>query len=737
MLTIAPPYYQLRGLTVFRDHEDPDQFYYLPPAPRLARNGERPLFTLFKYRRDLTDNPELEPTRARGAGFAQLEVEAALSPLQAEALRGELAGRTGRPDARLAPVLFRSAEAQAVILQSDDGRMLQTLAQHQPAPITAPHRVAFSLALSAEGASLMQRAAEGGDLPVGVTYSLRFLALTPALHARARLDYRRVYERLAASLGVEYPRVGRAELDGELAWLIENGAIQIELISFVDAEDSKRQQDLVLALLKARLEQDFFQPSLPPSPTTAGNGGALGQLLRSLINDSGEPSAASAMFVLKAKYQVEKSLKTFELTFDSRTAVELPHVSVGFLSTLLDGEATPEVRELDLDDPFFSALSVRIVSAIDFGELADLREAVVHITHGQHHQSYSFSRTAAGPYLFQIPLTRPGGDVYTYQVEYFFESDSGVGPVHLTSDPIKSWSRVLVIEPLEHFRYRRVRFLLGPLDFAVVPRIHLQLRIAPGEEGGAEPFRKRLVLDRTTQEWTFRERAALDPRAGDWPLLLAQMSWEDARGTQHEAEGESAATTDSFVVLGPFRDVLSLLVQPAVDWRRATQLVVELRYQDDAYVFERELFFTPATGSAGQRVDIPIVDPRRRSYQFRIVLLRNDGTRREDPWANADQHLLIVGADRPTDCDVRVVLVGGAAEVLGVRVDLFSEAAAPEEPPVSVFLRPEKDTEKVAVLPLGATRKLAYRYEVRRYTAAGEELTRSGQSESQLLVIQA
>ncbi len=67
MLTIKPPFYQIRGVTIFRDHERPDDFYYLPPRAALARQGDRLSCTLFKYRRDLTDNPALDPTRARGA----------------------------------------------------------------------------------------------------------------------------------------------------------------------------------------------------------------------------------------------------------------------------------------------------------------------------------------------------------------------------------------------------------------------------------------------------------------------------------------------------------------------------------------------------------------------------------------------------------------------------------------------------------------------------------------------
>ena len=75
MLTIEPPYYSVRGITIFRDHAIADQFYYLPGAVALARTGsdQRLAFTLYKYRRDLTGNPALDPSKARGAGLALIE----------------------------------------------------------------------------------------------------------------------------------------------------------------------------------------------------------------------------------------------------------------------------------------------------------------------------------------------------------------------------------------------------------------------------------------------------------------------------------------------------------------------------------------------------------------------------------------------------------------------------------------------------------------------------------------
>src|SRR5581483_2785929 len=190
MLTIEPPIYQVRGVTIFRDHEDPDQFYFLPPVPRLAPQGDGVAFALFKYRRDLTDNPELDPTRAKGGGLALFEVETPVP--SAAAIQAELSSLAQRADARLSPVLFRSGTVQAIVAHAEGDRFVQDLVNARAAPLTYPHHAAFALALSAEGATLVEAAARGGQLPVGVAYEFRFPALTPSLHARAHMDYDRI-----------------------------------------------------------------------------------------------------------------------------------------------------------------------------------------------------------------------------------------------------------------------------------------------------------------------------------------------------------------------------------------------------------------------------------------------------------------------------------------------------------------------------------------------------------------
>ncbi len=53
MLYLNPPYFVINGVSVFPDHEDPQQFYFLPMMPHLTTDGTggavRPRIQLIEY----------------------------------------------------------------------------------------------------------------------------------------------------------------------------------------------------------------------------------------------------------------------------------------------------------------------------------------------------------------------------------------------------------------------------------------------------------------------------------------------------------------------------------------------------------------------------------------------------------------------------------------------------------------------------------------------------------------
>src|SRR5262249_37136274 len=152
--------------------------------------------------------------------------------------------------------------------------------------------------------------------------------------------------------------------------------------------------------------------------------------------------------------------------------------STGLLTTLTrDGGAA--VREIDLDDPFFSALNVQLYSAIDFGELEELLDAAVELRYGDQRKGALLTKEANGPAVFQAAMTRPSEDEYEYSVVYHFKSGVGDGPLEMAGAPVRTRARTLVIDPAAHFRRVRVRARRVNLDFARVPRQIVHLRV-PG-----------------------------------------------------------------------------------------------------------------------------------------------------------------------------------------------------------------------------------------------------------------
>ncbi len=726
MLTIEPPFWSVRGATVFRDDADPDQLWVLPAPPTLAARPGEPGLTLYTYRHDLTDNPADDPTRARGGGLAFFDVESVPPPLGA--LTAEVATLAGRPDAVVSPVVFRSGTVRAIVAAGEGDSLVESVTHTTAASPVAPHRATFALELSPEGATLVEQAALGGALPVGVAYELRFLALTPALHARVRMSYDRLYDHFSASLGFTY--YVQAKLDLNLAWLVENDLIDVEITAFTDEADAQRQRELVMGLVGARVQQDFFRSAVPATPPP-GAGSALGTMLEGLLGGTAV-SSASALFVLKARVEVVREEKDFELVYDGRTAVELTHVSTGLLSSMVAGGAPPRIQELDLDDAFFGVLRVEVVPNLDFDEMPDLTRAVVHLAKGDHRASVELAPDRLERALFRVPLTDPRDDAYTVSYAFHFDGDPATGGSVVTAGPFTTRSRVLVVDPLGHLDYVRVRLVLGVVDPALVARVDVALRLVARDTG--EPVAGGTVtLDPTRTDAVWRHHL---PPGGPYRVLLA-TTWEDPAGTRHDGErAELPAGATSFVVRGPFRDTLTVSVVPAFDPSSgATHAVVELEYVDGAHRVARTLTFLAADGAVEQTVDLPLLDPARRTYRWRQTVF-GPGEPVATPWADADQRVLVVAGARPTTGRVRLVWVGDAAGAFGVRVDLRVTTASGEDT-VSTFLRAGVDLDTAVDVPLDAAGRLAYRFEVRRIGPEGEVLVQAGETQTGLLVVRA
>ena len=277
MLLLGSKSMTIEGITVFLDHADPSQFWYLPGPVNLARKGadRRAAFTLIEYR------PAAVAGGAKGGGFLSFEVNLHLDP----ALEGKILSKVssmskGVP--KLAAVPFDEGKVQCIALnlQGSGGtnaspagpgtfNAVETILGASVPSLFGDNSAAFSMTLSQEGAIIARKAFEEGTTPIGVIYDLKFTGIRPALDVKITADLQRIYTQFSASLSGQYYFI-QAGIDAGFEKLVQEGAIKIEVTNFTTEGDRKEKEKWALDLFKDKLLSDWFTPTLAPGQLAGG-----------------------------------------------------------------------------------------------------------------------------------------------------------------------------------------------------------------------------------------------------------------------------------------------------------------------------------------------------------------------------------------------------------------------------------------------------------------------------------
>lgn len=302
MLYEDEPTLFVNHLQIKRDFQNPNQFYYFPPAPRIHRDPTtgRPAFQLLKYARDITDNPNFsaETREQVGGAFLTMTVDIGVDEEVLADTRNKL-GAYATGEVVLAPVAFHTGSVRLLALGVEGGPIGQVPAQ--PANVfvervfgtTKPslygdNLALFGLHLNQEGATLVQDSFEHGGNLLGVIYDMTYTAIRPAIQVKAEVDYSRVYDRFEAQIGFQYAMIG-VELDATLEWLREQGDIKIEITEYDPAQTSENAlRREAMDLIKNEIIAKMFKPSLaiPRAATRSTN--PLEQVMR-LSQDLSRP----------------------------------------------------------------------------------------------------------------------------------------------------------------------------------------------------------------------------------------------------------------------------------------------------------------------------------------------------------------------------------------------------------------------------------------------------------------
>jgi hypothetical protein len=279
MLMLTSKTIDVDGITVYPDHDDPDQFWYLPTPVALARRGvdNRAAFTYIKYK------PAAVSGGAKGGGFLMFESALHVDEQTKNKIRAKLSSLSKKP--QLAAVSFDEGTVECIALnvqgsggtvagQPPDGgfNAVEKILGASVPSLHGDNSAAFSLTLSQEGAIILEESFRKGTTPVGVLYKLKFTGIRPSLSVKISADMKRVYDQFSVGLSASYYFV-QVGIEAGFEKLMQDQAIKIEVVNASTAADRMDKEKEALKFFQDTFLRDFFTPSLHPGQLSGGGAG--------------------------------------------------------------------------------------------------------------------------------------------------------------------------------------------------------------------------------------------------------------------------------------------------------------------------------------------------------------------------------------------------------------------------------------------------------------------------------
>ena len=799
MLYLDAPIGPIGGLMIYRDHADPNLFYYVPERPRLARNDGVPEFVFLKYRRDITDNAAFDPNTKQelGGGFLAFTVDLGVDDDQLTKIKGEL-GPFAEGEVKLTPIQFRKGSVRLSITKD--------IADTPQAKPDEPHgmtffedvygattpslfgfnRATFALVLTEEAATLFEAALRSGVSPIGVIYDLEFLGLRPAFDVKITAEYQRIYSDLELEFGARgqiYAVALGLDIDAAFQKLRDSGAIKVEVLSFTDDENLRKQADAAFDWFKTDLLKDFFKSSLePPSfmRPSAGGGGLLGQL-QSLLgglgtSGSGSPqpqlgqptnsaptpapppanqasnvattpqtqgtapaaggggakgstSLAPFQVAFSLKYVQQEELKTRTFEYSEQAAVAREAAPQGLFSTVIQGlDLRTAIKEISLDDDFFTRLVATVSVGTDLNA-SGVAALAVNLEYPGDRPANAPPKTVDGflfkpdsltPQTFNSWLDDKKDLTYRYQMTVDFKPDS---PWHGKDAKVTSDWQVT----------RSRQLVIDPLD--VVGLLDVEMSLGSVDATQISQVQVDLSYEDTANNFDAQQTIVLKPGAGGigsahWKLRLSNPNQRQYRylltyfmqDNVHYQTDWQTTEDPSLVVNDPFQSVLRLRLVPVLDAASLIEADVNVKYSEPSgYSRQYPIVFSGPTLTS-QALAIPTLTKTPTGYTYDITVINQDGSTKA------------VGPTTVTPDTQVVVVSDGAGATHRIRVRLPSPSlgpglaaikvdltgpGAPPDTAEALFTPSQLADQTVALVQADTSTPFVYQYAVTGYTTQG------------------
>ena len=165
-------------------------------------------------------------------------------------------------------MLFGKQSGDPSATDTPDAQFVLKIDHHAKPALYGNNQAAFSVQLDQEGVTVLEKAMQGEMSPIGVVYSLEYLALRPAYNVRLSINWERVQKHMEEHFGVN-SLIFSAGIDKIVDELVDDRVIVLEADTFVPEGDDEEgvttgRRDQAMNQVREMITDAFFTPSLDP-----------------------------------------------------------------------------------------------------------------------------------------------------------------------------------------------------------------------------------------------------------------------------------------------------------------------------------------------------------------------------------------------------------------------------------------------------------------------------------------
>jgi hypothetical protein len=654
MLYLNPPFMIINGVAVFGDHTDPLQWYFAPLMPHLTlikdpdTNIEMPQIQLIKYR-----------GTAGNGGFLNFDVNLGIEVDELNVIASKIRQDMhlkGKP--RMAPIPLEDGTVRLLLLgkqtevpppppapgasappapppetATDQPRFVIKMDHHAKPALYGSNQATFSVQLDQNGVTVLEEALKGQMSPIGIVYSLSFLALRPAYSVKLAVDWDRVQKHLDESFSATF-MCSSVEIDKVVDELIESRVIIIEVDTFVteDQENSGviGRRDEAVNEVKEMITETFFTSSISPIDTSATDldkASGTAQKVSNMIATGG--AAGFGSFGYKRIDITRIDHKTLNTNITERTTVKkniYPQAHLSGLSAVLRKPGVKMedfVVEVDLDNPWFIKRRIDIINRGNFEE-DNISSINVMVKYNGEPKNILLESSTDKKLLQWTSAFEPGKKLirkatYSYRVS-FKSGDGRERPLFLDSEEREFSAENLEIQPRELYGIVTVPILA--LDFPWDRYSAIEIELKYTDAINKIRMEDSFLLNKTHSDATWKI-FMIDPLKDEFSYKITYRS-TDSKDIEMPWK---TSTEERITLRDPFPQKRKLAIVPNVEWLKVQNIFVDVSYEDpENDVSESESFDFRETDSNAKQFTVELIDKSKQLVQFDVTMLFKDGS---------------------------------------------------------------------------------------------------------------